>query len=156
MRTLIAALTVVAMATAASVADDPKSDLDRIQGKWKALGGPNKDYEVVMTVAGSTVNATITSPDRQEYAIKGEIKLDEKARPKQLDWIKFAKPDGGGDYEPNLAIYELDGDSLRICSGGPGRERPTELKAGDMGRPSLLEYKRMKEEPKKDEEKKEK
>jgi uncharacterized protein (TIGR03067 family) len=62
----------------------------------------------------------------QEYEITGEIKLDEDAKPyKTIDWVEFVRPNGQEALD-NLGLYEYNGETLRICNGGPGNERPTE------------------------------
>ncbi len=124
-------------------ADAPKGDLGKLQGTWTAKVGPEKNVPIVLTIQGKAVTLKITGPDGQEYNSKGEIKVDESAKPfKTIDWVKFTRPDGEEAPE-NLALYEfLDADTVRLCSGGPGNERPTEFKAGDGGPPNILELKR--------------
>ena len=92
-----------------------------------------------------TRSATFTTPEGEKRTIKGELKIDDKARPKTIDWVKFKAPDGE-DLPDNLAIYELDGDTFKVCNGGPNNPRPTELKAGDEGPPNLMIFKRQKDE----------
>jgi uncharacterized protein (TIGR03067 family) len=150
MRLLLAALTLAASAAAAPADDkDAKSDLDKLQGKWKAMVGPNKDIPFTLVVKDKTASVTITTPDGQERSFKGEVKLDEKKSPKQIDWVKFTRPDGT-EAEANLGIYELKGDEFKVCNGGPGNSRPTEFKAGEMGPPNLILFTRAKDEEKKD------
>jgi uncharacterized protein (TIGR03067 family) len=75
------------------------------------------------------------------------VKIDEKAKPKTWDWTKFSGPDGQ-EVPDNPAIYDIDGDSLKICSGGPGNARPTEFKAGEEGPPNLVTLTRLKDDEK--------
>src|SRR5438067_98309 len=121
MRRIIAAVVLVATAAVAPADDKPaaKSDLDRLQGVWRAMVGRDKDIPLTMEIKGKAVVFVITTPEGDRRARQGEIRLDDKASPKRLDWIKFKGPDGDDDPE-SPAIYKLDGDELTICTGGPG------------------------------------
>jgi uncharacterized protein (TIGR03067 family) len=60
---------------------------------------------------------------------KGTLKLDATKNPKTID----ALPDGpAGKMGPILGIYEIDGDTLKLCFAAPGMERPKDFtcKAG--------------------------
>ena len=136
------------LSTLAASADDktpePKGDLAKLQGTWTAKVGPEKNIPIAITIKGNAVALKITAPDGQEFTSNGEVKLDETARPhKKIDWVKFTG--GTGDPVPdNLGLYEfVDANTLRVCSGGPGNERPTEFKAGEDGPPNLLTLNRM-------------
>jgi uncharacterized protein (TIGR03067 family) len=114
-------------------------DLAKLQGRWSGKGGRERNVAIVVTIQGSNAAFSITPPDGQTRESKGEIKIDENAKPhKTLDWVNFVTASGETARE-NLAIYLLKGDTLTICSGGAGNERPTEFKAGEGGRPSLVE-----------------
>jgi uncharacterized protein (TIGR03067 family) len=140
MRTHLLCSAVLFAATTVAIADEPAltGDLARLQGQWTALFGPQKSIPIVVTIQGKSATLAITRPDGREYQSKGEIKIDEDAQPyKTIDWIKFTT--SGGEPAPvNLGIYMLKGDSITICNGGPGNERPTEFKAGEGGPPQLL------------------
>jgi uncharacterized protein (TIGR03067 family) len=146
MKTFLAAcLVIVSCAVSSPAADDaPSGDLAKLQGKWKGTVGPNQDIPLVMELKGKAVTLALTIPQGQDLELKGQVKLDDKAKPKTWDWIKFTRPDGE-DAPDNLALYELDGDTLKICSGGPGNARPTEFKAGDGGPPQIVTLTRVKD-----------
>ena len=160
MRLALAALILAASATATLAQDKdkkedaPKGDLAKVQGKWTAMVGPEKNIPIVVEFKGKVAIILATIQER-ELNIKGEIKLDETKTPKQWDWTKFESE--GNHIEDNLALYKFDGEKLVLCSGGPGNPRPTEFKDGDGGMPSLIEFTRVKDEkkdePKKDEKK---
>jgi uncharacterized protein (TIGR03067 family) len=133
--------------------DELKGDLKAVQGTWTAMVGPNKDIPIVMTIEKSGVSIQLTTPEGQELTLKGEITLDESKSPKQWDWKNFTLPDGT-TTPPNLAIYELKGDELTLCSGGPEKDRPTEFKDDPSGMPNVVKFARKKAEEKKAEEKK--
>jgi uncharacterized protein (TIGR03067 family) len=82
-------------------------------------------------------------PEGETIKVKGEIKLNEKAEPRALDWVKF---NGYDDQElPEIpAIYQLQGDTFKVCNGGPNNSRPTEFKSGDGILAGLVEFKRIK------------
>jgi uncharacterized protein (TIGR03067 family) len=133
------AATIVAL-PAAAAADEPApaGDLAKLQGQWTAMFGPQKDIPLVVTIRGSGVTISITRPDAPTRESKGEIKIDEAAKPyKTIDWINFKGPEGNA-APANRGIYTLNGDSITVCNGGPGNPRPTEFKAGDGGPPQLL------------------
>lgn len=124
-----------AMATAARGADDAKG----LQGTWTA---------VKTELAGEPVNWTVTlTIEDDRYTIlangkpdKGTCKIDATARPGKMAIT-------GGEGGPNagktfLAIYELDGDTLRICYDLSGKKHP-EAFATQKGTPLyLVTYKR--------------
>jgi uncharacterized protein (TIGR03067 family) len=143
-RLLLAAALV--LPTALRAADDPapEGDLAKLQGKWKANVGPDKDIPIVVAIQGNSVTLTFTNRDGEKVEIKGEVKLDEKASPKACDWIHFKRPDGT-DADPNLGIYKIEGDTFTVCNGGPNNPRPTEFKDGDNGPPNLLVLERVKD-----------
>jgi uncharacterized protein (TIGR03067 family) len=153
MRLALAALILAASASVTLAQDKDakkddalKGDLAKIQGKWTAMVGPEKNIPIVVEFKDKTANILVTVQER-ELKIKGEIKLDESKTPKEWDWTKFETPDGN-NVEDNLAIYKFDGDKLILCSGGPGGKRPTEFKEGDGGAPNLVEFTRVKDEKK--------
>ena len=135
----LCAATISAVGVAGARADEPAlaGDLAKLQGQWTATFGPQNNIVVVLTIKGNSAVLAFTR-DGQSIESKGEIKIDEKAKPhKTLDWIHFTTPTG--DTAPaNLGIYKLSGDSITVCNGGPGNERPTEFKAGDGGQPQLF------------------
>ena len=118
-------------AISASAADRaPSGDLDRLQGRWVARAGSDRSFDVTIEIRGSRVEVRIGSAGGLALTARGELKLDESATPRTLDWVKFRSPDGG-EFPEILAIYEFRGDSLRVCNGGPNDARPTEFTPGD-------------------------
>lgn len=121
--------------TAACGADDAKG----LQGTWTA---------VKTELAGESVNWTVTlTIEDDKYTVlangkldKGTCKIDAAARPGKMAIT-------GGEGGPNagktfLAIYELDGDTLRICYDLSGKKHP-ETFATQKGTPLyFVTYKR--------------
>jgi len=124
-----------AIAPAARGADDAKG----LQGTWTA---------VKTELAGESVNWTVTlTIEDDKYTVlangkpdKGTCKIDAAAQPGKMAVT-------GGEGGPNagktfLAIYELDGDTLRICYDLSGKRHP-ETFATQKGTPLyLVTYKR--------------
>lgn len=140
--TLMAA-SALAAAAAPTLADEPKGDLARLQGSWTSKVGPNKDIPITVVIKGNAIELIVTRPDGEEARLKGEIKLDEKASPKTLDWMKFTDSEGQ-DHPDNLGIYKFEGDSWITCSGGGGNDRPTKFEAGEGGPPMMTTWTKVK------------
>ncbi len=142
--------TAFGLATAPSSADEPKGDLARLQGSWAAKVGPNKDLSATAAIKGNAVEITVVRPEGEDIKLKGEIKVDDAAGPKTLDWVKFIGPQGN-ELPENHAIYKLEGDSWTVCAGGPGNDRPSKFEAGEGGPPNLTTWTRVKAKEKADE-----
>ncbi len=133
-------------AAATTPSDAPKGDLAKFQGKWTTKFGRDREISLAIEIKNEKVTLSGTAPNGQEFEMKGEVKVNDQAKPhKTLDWVKFTGPEGN-DVPDNLAIYELqDADTIKVCGGGPGNERPTEFKDGEGGTPHVLTLKRSKD-----------
>jgi uncharacterized protein (TIGR03067 family) len=146
-RAALLILTVIAAVPALRADEQQKSDLDRLQGKWKALVGPNKDIPIILEITNTSAVATFTNQQGEAIKLEGEIKLGEMGSVKTLDWVNF-KNLQGDPAQPNLAIYKLEEDRFTVCNGGPGNPRPTEFREGESGPPHVLLFERVKDESK--------
>ena len=120
---------------------DPGNDREKIQGTWVVArserdGAPIPSDElrgkqVRLVFRGGEVQARMGD----KLTSLGTFTLDPAALPKGYDRVY---PDG----TPRLGIYQLDGDTLMICFGGIGKERPSAFatKPGDGA--SLVVYRR--------------
>ncbi len=72
---------------------------------------------------------------------KGNVKMNASAKPKTLD---ITGTDGPNKGKTIKAIYERDGDTLRICYDASGKGRPTEFKTKEGTQLFLVTYKREK------------
>ena len=85
---------------------------------------------------------TVTVRDRVD---EGTSKTDASAKPKTLDLTGTNGPNKGRTL---LAIYELDGDTMKVCYDMTGKNRPKEFKSPPGSQTLLATYKR--EKPKAD------
>jgi uncharacterized protein (TIGR03067 family) len=69
---------------------------------------------------------------------RGTCKLDPSAKPKALD---ITGTEGPNEGKTILAIYERDGDTLRVCYDLSGKDRPKEFKTSEGTPLFLVEYK---------------
>jgi uncharacterized protein (TIGR03067 family) len=113
---------------------------EMFQGTWQLTGftgGGNKkdDSETAqfkLVFKGNTITITGKGDDKH-----GTFKLDSTKKPKHIDVF----PEDGGPKKIE-GIYELTGDSLKICGTEEG-PRPTEFKSPDGSNTILVELKRV-------------
>jgi uncharacterized protein (TIGR03067 family) len=109
-----------------------QAELDKLQGTWNVVAleiGGAKMAENVLKGSKIIVKGDTFVTLSMGAAYKGSIKVDVAAMPKTLDLIFTEGPEKGNT---NGAIYELDGDTWKICLNVSGKDRPKEFatKAG--------------------------
>jgi uncharacterized protein (TIGR03067 family) len=135
------ALSLVLSFALAAWSEDAK---DTIDGIWlpatAELGGKMLPDEVrkaiKLEIKGDKYTVTIGKQTDQ-----GTAKPNPAAKPKELD---ITGTDGPNKGKKILAIYERDGDTLRICYDLSGKGRPTEFKSKEGTQLFLVTYKREK------------
>ncbi len=129
-----------------AIAADPP-DANGIQGRWtpvKAeLGGQPLGDAVLKTISLKLTDGKYEvlvgdHPDNGTYA------LDSKTQPKSITVVGTEGPNHGRTFP---AIYELKGDTLRICYDLSGRKRPTEFKSVAGTKLYLVTYSRRPDRP---------
>jgi uncharacterized protein (TIGR03067 family) len=108
-----------------------KNDLEKFQGKWATasitVDGKKEDEikDRFLVIKGE--KATFLYEDKERGT--GSITLDPGQSPARLD---FKYEDGPAKGKTLKGIYKFDGDTLTLCYGGFGNDRPTEFasKAG--------------------------
>jgi uncharacterized protein (TIGR03067 family) len=138
MRRLSIALMIASLPLALVRADDPapKGDLAKLQGEWKTTVGGNKDRPVTFSIKDKAITVKFTTPDGETLNLSGEIKVDEAASPRTIDFLKFKN--NGEAMDDSMGLYKVEGDTFTLCVGGPGEPRPKEFKAGDGDEPPHL------------------
>ncbi len=120
------------------------SDTTEIQGTWLPgsgeLGGRKYPEAILKTMKLVLKDAryTVTVGDQTDA---GTVKLDPDQTPKAMDVTGVEGPNAGKTFP---AIYELKGDTLRICYNLGGQERPVDFKTEGGGKLFLVTYQRQK------------
>ncbi len=114
-------------------AADKPDDAKSIEGLWLPvkgeLGGKAMSGAVLKTI---TLKMKAGQYDVMAESLdQGTYKIDSAAEPKAITVTGLKGPNAGKTFP---AIYELKGDTLRICYDLSGAKRPTEFKssAGTM------------------------
>jgi uncharacterized protein (TIGR03067 family) len=105
--------TALLLCSAAIAADAPKADDPKaIEGTWVVVSmksrGEAEKMEGTMTLTFAGDKVTLKHEDRTK---EGKVRIDATTNPKQLDITPDDKDDA-----PMKGIYELTGDSLKICT----------------------------------------
>lgn len=141
MRVVILSFAVVfALPVLARAAED---DAKAMEGTWvlesaelagKPLAG-DASKSIKLTMKDGKYTVVAESPDH------GTVTIDSTKKPKTMD---IAGTDGPNKGKKFLAIYEIQGDTLKICYDLSGKERPTEFKSKEKTQLFLVTYKRAK------------
>jgi uncharacterized protein (TIGR03067 family) len=140
---LFVALVLVFWFLPAAWSAGPK-DGDAIQGTWlpstAEFGGKMFPDEVRKTIKLVIKDDKYTATVGKQVD-QGTVKLNPSAKPKAMDITGADGPNKGKTFP---CIYELDGDTLRICYDLSGKSRPTEFKTKEGTQLFLVTYKREK------------
>jgi len=123
---------------------DVEKELKKFQGTWtfKSVEAGGKEAPAAV-FEGITVTF-----EGNKYTVKkgGEViqiatqKLDPSKSPKTLDVTVAEGPNKGSVM---LGIYEINGDTLKVCFDPDGKKRPTEFKS-TAGSQTLVVHQRVK------------
>jgi uncharacterized protein (TIGR03067 family) len=124
---------------AADDKDEIKKELERFQGTWKfeslEIGGMKMDVGVYKDVRLILEGDKFTHKEGKEPA-HGTFKVDVSKKPKTIDITFTDGPEKGNTI---LGIYELDGDTYRVCIDLAKKDvRPTKFES-KMGTMLVLE-----------------
>ena len=140
----LALMTMLTVAVATIAQADDAKDREVVQGEWlpttaELAGVPFPDQilkTIKLIVKGDKYTTTVGKQVDQ-----GTIKLKPDAKPKEMDIVGVEGPNKGKTIQ---AIYERDGDTLRICYDLSGKGRPSEFKTKEGTQFFLVVYKREK------------
>ena len=99
----------------------PKGEAERMPGTWKVVSaedsGRKTPEELIRDLKWTITKDAITYKVGSKTT-RWTYKLDPAKKPKWIDLVEGERT--------RLAIYELDGDTLRVCfAEGSSKERPT-------------------------------
>ena len=139
------ATTVLTAPALATGGDPPRGDLAKLQGTWTVVSGERDGKTMDKSrIEGRQVVIHGTSfvdenKTKKETLARGTLTLDETKSPRQVD----AKFDFGELTGKSCkAIYEINGDTFRTCTGVEGDERPTSFKTQPATGQMMFEYRR--------------
>jgi uncharacterized protein (TIGR03067 family) len=136
---LLFVVSLLLVAPDANVGED-----DAIQGTWlpltAELAGQEFPDDVRKTIKLTIMGAKYTVSVGKQID-QGTTKLNTSVDPKHID---ITGADGPNKGKTILAIYELNGDTLRVCYDLSGKNRPTEFKTKPGTQLFLVTYKREK------------
>ena len=128
------------------VAAEPAGkDAERIQGTWEFVSAErsgkdeaiSRENPLEMSFQAETFRFHLPAGANRLQSYK----LHPEKSPKEIDWLLGGKQ---GIEKPILGIYELDGNSLKICWGRQDGERPKEFDTKRGGGDWLWVMKRQK------------
>lgn len=131
-----------AAASLSAFAANSMDDASALQGKWKPvtaeLGGQPMADDVLKIISLRMDNGKYEvfvgdEPDRGTYSV------DSAAEPKAMTVVGTDGPNKGRTFP---AIYEINGDTLRICYDLSGAKRPSEFKSVAGTKLYLVTYSR--------------
>lgn len=120
--------------------NDKKDDKAKIQGTWSMVsgerGGEAAPDEVIKNLKLTFSGDTITIATGKK-SMEGPVKLDADKKPKEIT-LTVKDP----DEKVLQGIYELDGDTLKLCIGEPGEGRPAKFDSTTSKKTMLMKFKR--------------
>jgi uncharacterized protein (TIGR03067 family) len=142
---LVMLMVILPFAASARLAVAVEDKEEGLSGTWLPLSAelgkqklPNASLKIMKLVLTETTYVVDVADDVD----KGTVKLDASKTPKAMDITGTEGPNKGKTI---LAIYELKGDTLRICYDLKGKARPREFTAmADQAPLFLVTYKRVK------------
>jgi uncharacterized protein (TIGR03067 family) len=105
-------------------------DMAALKGTWAVVwterdGKRASDEEVKGVRFTIEENGKALLKKGEQVLFEGTIKVDPTKKPKTGDATQTSEGENKG--KTTLSIYEIEGDTLKICSAKPGKDRPGEF-----------------------------
>jgi uncharacterized protein (TIGR03067 family) len=113
--------------------DEAKKDRAALQGSWK-VEKAEADGKAIDELKGARFTfkedkVTVSYGNKDGDKVELQFTLDAKKKPREIDFVDMT----GDKKESAQGIYELAGDSLKLCVAEPeAKKRPTEFRSTDM------------------------
>jgi uncharacterized protein (TIGR03067 family) len=100
-----------------------QSDLEKLQGAWRitALESDGRAMQDIPRDARIVVKGETFVSTGMGAEYTGTIQLDSTKAPKRIDLVFVMGPESGAR---NVGIYDVDGDTWRLCLATSGTKRP--------------------------------
>ena len=146
--TLLCVLVLTAPGGTGARADDKadvEKELKKFQGTWTfesvEVGGKEVPVAEVKGITVTFAGAKYTVKKGDEVIQAATLKLDPSKSPKALDVTVAEGPNKGAVM---LGIYEIRGDTLKVCFDPEGKKRPAEFKSAPGSQTFVAVHKRVK------------
>ncbi len=146
-RGILAAVVLIAGVAYGRPDDDAaKKEMAKMEGDWTLASG-ERDGMPIPEEFAKTMRRTIKGEEftvtrEGETIVKGKFTIDPTKKPKTID-VTFT--DGQLKDKSTLGIYELEGDTFKLCYAAPdSKERPKEFSAKEGSGHTLAVWKRQK------------
>lgn len=120
-------LGVVFLLAAADATDEVKKEVARFEGTWKFVSVEMEKMklpEEALKHPRLKIEGDKFTVSEENISQSGTFKVDPSKKPKTID-VTFT--DGPEKGKTSLGIYELEGDTYKICVDPEGKSRPTEF-----------------------------
>jgi uncharacterized protein (TIGR03067 family) len=149
MRTRAALLPAVILLLGASAGfSDEKgtNDMTALQGKWTCVSaesdGKAIPADIVKQLRLDIDKDSYTTRKGDQVLFEGAIRLDATKKPHEIDLVDMT---GDNKGKMGKGIYEVHGDTFKICHGvPPNEERPKEFVSKSGSKFFLVEWRRQK------------
>jgi len=130
---------------AVKAADDADKDKEKLQGAWQPIAaierGEEQSKEKLknrkITFKGDKITV---KHDEEVHDVT--FKLDASKKPKEID---VTGKDKEGKEQQMKGIYELKGDTLKVCLAMEGGDRPSKFESPDGSKLIFVTLERIKE-----------
>lgn len=147
---------VIAIAANVDAFEDNTATQDKKTAHNKGIAALKGDWELISIQSNKEPqiefrNKIVWRIDDKKYTIdyeRGldmvhEFSIDPSKEP--CEWNDYLTNEGAREPRAEKYIYTLDGDSLKVCSPGLGKKRPSSFEPTKENGYTLKEFRRMKE-----------